>query len=33
MTNKAPASANLSQRSGKLTDAKRERLIEIQKRE
>lgn len=33
MTNKAPASANPSQRSGKLTDAKRERLIEIQKRE
>lgn len=29
MTNKAPDSANPSQRSGKMTDAKRERLIEI----
>ena len=29
MTNKDSGSANPSQRSGKMTDAKRERLIEI----
>jgi hypothetical protein len=29
MTNKAPGSSNPSMRSGKMTDAKRERLLEI----